>query len=197
MNRKIFALVSVIAIVFVGVALSMGSQRDDAPAEEQASMSNAEMFKQEYPLVSDDNPFVYSNGDNTVNILESESGVVMLGFKECPWCQQLAPRIEEAAKAEGLDEVYYLDIRELRAENDEIYQKLVGILEEYLEKDEDGNPRISVPDVTVVHKGEVVGRFEQEPTAAGEQATPESYWTEERSERAVLSLRELIRQIQQ
>ena len=36
---------------------------------------------------------------------------------DLPWCQQLAPLVDDAAKAEGLDKIYYLDIRHARETN--------------------------------------------------------------------------------
>ena len=46
-------------------------------------------------------------------------------------------------------------------------------------------------DVTKYRNGEIVGRFQQEPTEEGEQVTPESYWTEGRRDRAIEQLRSI------
>ena len=121
--------------------------------------------------------------------------MVFLGFPECPWCQQLAPIIQEAAQSENIDKIYYLNIKESRANNDEVYQKLVTKLQDYLPKDDDGNPRISVPDVTAYRGGQIVGRFEQEATNDGEQVAPDTYWTSERKDRAVEQLREMMARV--
>ena len=121
--------------------------------------------------------------------------MVFLGFPECPWCQQLVPIIQEAAQSENIDKIYYLNIKESRANNDEVYQKLVTKLQDYLPKDDDGNPRISVPDVTAYRGGQIVGRFEQEATNDGEQVTPDTYWTSERKDRAVEQLREMMARV--
>jgi rhodanese-related sulfurtransferase len=120
-----------------------------------------------------------------------------LGFPECPWCQQLAPIVDEAARAEGIEKVYYLNIRDARTNNDATYQKLVEKLQSYLPKDEDGNPRIFVPDVTAVRQGKIVGRFEQEEAADGEEVKPDTFWTTDRRKRAVIQFREMMRQTQQ
>lgn len=148
-------------------------------------------------MAEEDNRFVYAKPAEVIEITERGDGVVFLGFPECPWCQQLAPIVDEAANAEGLEKIYYLNIREARANNDETYQKLVNKLSDYLQKDDDGNPRIYVPDVTVFRQGDIVGRFEQESADEGEQVTPDTFWTSERRNRAIAQLREMFSKVRQ
>ena len=152
-------------------------------------------FISQYPKVTSGHKFVYAEPAEILDIIDGGDGVVFLGFPECPWCQQLAPIIQEAAQSEKIDKIYYLNIKESRANNDEVYQKLVTKLQDYLPKDDDGNPRISVPDVTAYRGGQIVGRFEQEATNDGEQVTPDTYWTSERKDRAVEQLREMMARV--
>lgn len=152
-------------------------------------------FISQYPKVTSGHKFVYAEPAEILDIIDGGDGVVFLGFPECPWCQQLAPIIQEAAQSENIDKIYYLNIKESRANNDEVYQKLVTKLQDYLPKDDDGNPRISVPDVTAYRGGQIVGRFEQEATNDGEQVAPDTYWTSERKDRAVEQLREMMARV--
>ena len=152
-------------------------------------------FISQYPKVTSGHKFVYAEPAEILDIIDGGDGVVFLGFPECPWCQQLAPIIQEAAQSENIDKIYYLNIKESRANNDDVYQKLVTKLQDYLPKDDDGNPRISVPDVTAYRGGQIVGRFEQEATNDGEQVTPDTYWTSERKDRAVEQLREMMARV--
>ena len=156
------------------------------------ALSDAAKFKQHYLQVADDNRFVYVSPSEIKQIFKHGSGLVFLGFKECPWCQKLAPMIDEAAKAEGLTKVYYMDIRQARANNDVTYQMLVEKLKDYLAKDGDGNPRIFVPDVTALHDGKIVGRFLPETSIDDKGLTPGEYWTTERRADAIKQLREII-----
>lgn len=199
MNKRM--LTSLVIVLGIGLAIGLvwyttvnnQDQREESSSIDQsAQQTDAAKFKQQYPKVAADNRFVFANADEVVDLFERGDGVVFLGFSECSWCQQLAPIVDEAAKAEGLDKIYYLNIREARQNNDETYRALVKKLENYLPKDKDGNPRIFVPDVTVLRQGEIVGRFEQEPTADGEKATSDTYWTSERRERAVAQLQEMM-----
>lgn len=185
-------LVSLVAVVMGGV--ESGNQADPAPAYQLSVSVDAANFRKDYPQVDTDNRYVYAKPAEILDIFEKGDGLVFLGFPECPWCQQLAPIVDEAAKAEGLDKIYYLNIREARESNDELYKALVDKLDDYLEKDENGEPRIYVPDVTAFRGGEVVGRFKQESPGDGEKATPANFWTEERRKRGVEQLMQMITQ---
>jgi hypothetical protein len=196
--KRFSVIIAILLVVVVGVAVwAINADRSDEPTtQQQATESDAERFAQEYPQTPADNRFVYVSSEEIIEIFEDGSGLVFLGFPECPWCQEITPILHEAAVAENLDEIYYYNIREDRESNDPAYQQLVGYLEEYLRTDEDGTPRIYVPDISAVRNGEIVGHFLQETADDGEQVTPQTYWTDERSERAIDQLREMIRNTQ-
>lgn len=180
--------VGIIAIVICGWYMWSRPQTPVLPQP-----SDAARFKAAYSRVANDNRFVFASASEVLEKFESGSGLIFLGFQQCPWCQQLAPIVDEAAKAEGLDKIYYLDIRHARETNDDTYKKLVEKLKPHLRTDENGQPRVYVPDVTALKDGRVVGHFLQETTADGEKATPDTYWTKERRARAVEQLRKMIR----
>ena len=185
-----------LAIVFVGIITIVICgwyiwSCSHVPASPQPS--DAARFKAAYSRVANDNRFIFASADEVLEKFESGSGLIFLGFQQCPWCQRLAPIVDEAAKAEGLDKIYYLDIRHARETNDDTYKKLVEKLKPHLRTDENGQPRVYVPDVTALKDGRVVGHFLQETTADGEKATPDTYWTRERRARAVEQLRQMIR----
>lgn len=181
-------VVGVIAIVICGWYIW---SRSHVPASPQPS--DAARFKAAYSRVVNDNRFVFASADEVLEKFESGSGLIFLGFQQCPWCQQLAPLVDDAAKAEGLDKIYYLDIRHARETNDDTYKKLVEKLKPHLRTDENGQPRVYVPDVTALKDGRVVSHFLQETTVDGEKATADTYWTKERRARAVEQLRKMIR----
>ena len=181
-------VVGVIAIVICGWYIWSRSQTPPSPQP-----SDAARFKAAYSRVANDNRFVFASADEVLEKFESGSGLIFLGFQQCPWCQQLAPLVDDAAKAEGLDKIYYLDIRHARETNDATYKKLVEKLKPHLRTDENGQPRVYVPDVTALKDGRVVGHFLQETTVDGEKATADTYWTKELRARAVEQLRKMIR----
>lgn len=135
-------------------------------------------FSKEYTSVSKDNVFVYRSKDEIINILEHGIGIVYLGYPECPWCMAYVPLLNEIAKNEGIEKIYYYNIREDRKNNTEFYQKVVSILNDYLNYDEEGKKRIFVPNVTFVKEGKII--FNDNETSLISEGTPSEYWTEEK-----------------
>ena len=135
-------------------------------------------FSKEYTSVSKDNVFVYRSKDEIINILEHGTGIVYLGFPECPWCEAYVVLLNEIAKNEGIEKIYYYNIREDRKNNTEFYQKVVSILNDYLNYDEEGKKRIFVPNVTFVKEGKII--FNDNETSLISEGTPSEYWTEEK-----------------
>ena len=196
MNKKFIAMVSVI-IILCGAAAGLWYNRQhsaEQPKTPSTNVSDATKFKSEYPRVATNNRFVYASDEEVLNIFDSGSGVVFLGFPQCPWCQHLSEHVDRAARAEGVDKIYYLNIRDARASNSEVYQKLVKKLESYLDKDDSGKPRIFVPDVSIVKNGKIIGRYKEESTG-DDSITPDKYWTTERIERTSSQLRGFMRQL--
>lgn len=135
-------------------------------------------FSKEYTSVSKDNVFVYRSKDEIINILEHGTGIVYLGYPECPWCMAYVPLLNEIAKNEGIEKIYYYNIKEDRKNNTEFYQKVVSILNDYLNYDEEGKKRIFVPNVTFVKEGKII--FNDNETSLISEGTPSEYWTEEK-----------------
>ena len=141
--------------------------------------TDAEKFAKEYTKVTEYNYFVYRESTEIVKILENGTGVVYLGFPECKWCQAYVPILNEVADIEGLEKIYYYDILEARKNNTSDYQKMVEILSDYLQYDEEGNKRIYVPAVIFVSKGEIVGFDDETSFDTKGFEEPNDYWTEE------------------
>ncbi|MDD6879644.1 MAG: hypothetical protein PUD59_05445 [bacterium] len=136
-----------------------------------------------YPNVqiSEDNIIKYSSYDEVIDILKNGTGVIYLGYPECPWCRNLVPVLLEAANEVELNKIYYLNIKEDRDlysldENNKVikekdgsedYYKLIEVLDSILNdytltsSDEvnisTGEKRIYVPLVIFVKDGKIVG----------------------------------------
>ena len=182
-----------ILLIFLlgGIALA-------APRTEVGNVSwrsDAERFASEYEMVDSNNLFVYRNAAETAAILSNGTGVVFIGFKECPWCQLYAVFLDEVAKEMGLERIFYYDIREDRANNTEAYQRIVNILTGLLQFDSEGRERIYVPDVTIVNGGRIVGRDYETSLDTLGYRSPEEYWNETRLNALKDRLREGMSQI--
>lgn len=176
MKKKNFILlgitVLVIVAIVVGVVLILNKNN-------KTEITDAVKFSEEYTEIDKNNVFVYRSVDEIINILENGTGIVLLGFPECPWCQRYVKYLNEVAKDLGIDKIYYYNIREDRKNNTEDYQKIVAILKEYLQYDEEGNKRIYVPSVIALKKGEIVGFDDETAWDTKGFKTPAEYWTDD------------------
>lgn len=120
---------------------------------------NGKRFSEEYSIINVDNnnPMVYKTDEEIIKILKSGTGIIYFGFPECPWCQAAIPVLLEAADELKIDEIYYFNPKEIRTDNTDTYKEIVKLLGENLKLDENGNPRLSVPDVYFVSGGKIVG----------------------------------------
>lgn len=135
-------------------------------------------FSKEYNSVTKENIFVYKTKEEIINILEHGTGIVYFGYPECPWCMAYVPLLNEIAMNEGLEKIYYYNIKEDRKNNTEFYQKVVNILNDYLDYDQEGKKRIFVPNVTFVKNGEII--FNDNETSLISGGSPSEYWTDEK-----------------
>ena len=142
-------------------------------------ITDAEKFAKEYTKLSSDNVFTYKSLKEVNKILEKGTGVVYLGFPECPWCQEYVKYVNEVAKKVGLEKVYYFNIREDRTNNTEDYQTTIKLLRDYLPTDEEGNPRVYVPLIAVIQNGKVVITDYETAEDTKGYDTPEEYWANE------------------
>lgn len=164
-------VLAVVAVIVVGVSLLWKQPADEV------SLTDAEKFAQEYTEVGADNVFVYRDMDEIIRILEHGTGVVYLGFPECPWCQRYVKYLNEVAKDFGVEKIYYYNIREDRNNNSEGYQKVIELLGDMVEYDEEGRPKIYVPEVIYVKEGEIVAHDNETSMESGD---VDEYWTQEK-----------------
>ena len=186
-KKNIILLVGAILLVIVfavGIILNL----DNNPKEK----TDGEKFSEEYTEVTKDNLFVYRSINQIINILENGTGVVYLGFPECPWCQRYTKYLNEVAKDMGIEKIYYYNIREDRTNNTDNYLKIVSILKEYLQYDEEGNKRIYAPSIITLKKGEIVGFDDETAWDTKGFSKPDDYWTEEEVKELKTKLEKMI-----
>lgn len=159
------------------------------------TVSDAMKFKEEYESlngkvvegteltyrsleISEDNPFVYKSAGDIVKMIErKESFVVYFGFSTCPWCRSVISTLINVAKDNGLEKIYYVDVKDIRdtmtidesgnvvtsKEGSDDYYKLLTLLEPVLddytltneagEEIATGEKRIYAPNVVSVVGG--------------------------------------------
>lgn len=141
--------------------------------------SDGEKFKAEYEAlnnenvninISKNNPIKYATLDEVFDIIQNKTGVIYFGFPGCPWCRNMIPVLFEAAKNNNIDTIYYFNPRNVKKSDNDEYNKLKEILNEYLSEDENGQKVLYVPDVYFIKDGKIVGHHlgtvdsQEEPT---------------------------------
>lgn len=197
--NKIAKLLMAILVVALGFALGFWfydqySKKDDQSTQ-VAAETDAQKFKKEYPNAAEDNPFVYKSASEVVSLLENGSGLVYFGFPECPWCQKYVSYLEEVANEENLNQIYYLNVRQIRQDNTAEYRRIVDLMKDHLDKDDNGNPRIFVPDIIALEEGKIIGHDNTSSLNSGADGTPDEWWTVERVDELKTKLREIIKAV--
>lgn len=169
-KKNVYIIFGILAVLILIISLSFLFKKD--------KMSDAERFAKEYDFTVN-NVFVYRNLDEINKILENGTGVVYLGFPECPWCKGYIPYLNEVAINEHLDKIYYFNILNDRKNNTSGYKKTVQLLNDYLKYDNEGNKRIYVPAVIAVNNGKIVGFDDESSFDTKGYETPEEYWKNE------------------
>lgn len=153
-------------------------------------------FKKEYESLNEkgsieinidkNNPIEYADYDKLLEVIENGTGIIYLGFPECPWCRNALPVLFDVAKDNDVEVIYYMNILNERdsyvvedgklvyatdkdgneKKGSEGYFKLLDALDEHLsdyvilfedEEYETGEKRIYAPTVIFVRDGEVLG----------------------------------------
>lgn len=189
MNKKAKIITGVIvAIVLIIMGYFMFHKKDDEPS--YTITNDSLKFKEEYESLNGKdngngknylsvdiksyNPISYSSYEEIFDILDKGTGVIYLGFPECPWCRNLVPVLVDSALEEKVSPIYYLNIKSDRntlsltkkgkikteKEGTENYLKLVDILKDYLPVydglNDDSIKRIYLPTVIFVKDGKVL-----------------------------------------
>ena len=181
--KKKLILLTIVTFLFLTTACTKDKETD------------GEKFAKEYTQVSEYNAYVYRDINEIIKILEHGTGIIYLGFPECPWCQAYVPILSEVADTEGLEKIYYFNIYNDRKDNTQNYQKIVSIIEEYLQYDDEGNKRIYVPAIIAVSEGKIVGYNDETSYDTLGYSEPNEYWTEERIKQLKPKLANMINEV--
>ncbi len=181
-NRIKLIIIIVLIIAVLGVILYFGL-KDKKGALNKDSLK----FKNEYEALNDtkasngkvypkvelkdNNPFVYATAKEVVSTLENGTGLIYLGFPNCPWCRNAINVLQHV----NTDKILYLNmtderdayevkegvLNKIKDGTDEYYEMLKAldsILSDYeVDGIKTGEKRIYVPLVIGVKEGQIVG----------------------------------------
>ncbi len=178
-------VVILVALFSVGLYFIITHDKDN----DKSSNNDAKKFQEEYKGVADDNLFVYRTIEENIRILEKGTGVVYLGFPECPWCQAYVKYLDEVMKEAGISKIYYTNIKKDREDNTKEYQRIIELLGDYVEYNDEGKERIYAPTIIFVNDGKIVGMDSETAKDTKGFKTPSEYWNED----AVSKLKERLK----
>lgn len=154
-----------IILVALILSVSIGCNKADNKKIE----TEAEYFSKLYEGVDSSNVYKRINAEDAVNMLKEGTGILYIGYNTCPWCKQIVPVLNDAAKEKDINSVYYIENfynmrpdKNTNPENKEEYDELLKQLDDILpyEKDENGNDTtlkiIRVPLILFIKNGEIV-----------------------------------------
>lgn len=152
-NKKTIIISSIVVLLLiVGLVLFLVFKKNKINKNiDEEKIKFAEEYK-----TTKDNVFTYRTIEEINKILKNGTGLVFLGFPECPWCRGYVPIINEVVKKEGLEKIYYFNIYEDRKNNTEEYQEMVKLLKGFLRYDDEGNERIYAPSLIAVKNGKIL-----------------------------------------
>ena len=183
MKKIIFSLLIIIGVVLI---TSCGKETDAVKFKKEYEGLNGvqiENTNYKYPSIEilKDNAVKYSTNEEILEVLNRGTGVIYFGYPTCPWCRNAVPVLLEAANEIGIENIYYLNMKDERDQikvkedgtlevvNDgtkgykKLLERLDNILLDYTLEDIHGNTisanekRIYVPLVVFVRDGEIVG----------------------------------------
>lgn len=168
---------------------------DTKPIEENITLTDPVKFSKEYTSVTADNVFVYRSINEIINILDNGTGIVYLGFPECKWCQAYVPYLNDVAKENNLEKIYYFNILEDRKNNTDEYMEIVNLLKFYLEYDEEGKKRVFVPAVIAVKEGNIVGFNDETSLDTKGYDEPSDYWNDKEVADLKKALTKMVKEV--
>lgn len=194
-DQKVLVLIIALIVVIAG-AFGVYAYKHKGEKKCTTEETDAIKFKREYEeynekkydngkeyftvKLSSKNLFKYITEEDAVKFLKEGTGVIYFGFPQCPWCRSLVPYLEEIGQEYGLDQIYYLNIMDIRdtykvedkkvvvdKKGTDSYYEILNLLSNYLTKysitDEKGKKydtgvkRLYAPTTVVIKKGKIVG----------------------------------------
>lgn len=168
--------------------------------KEEVVYTDGAKFEQEYEALNDNGIVVDIDSDvnikylelsEVVDFLENKTGVIYFGFPKCPWCRNIIPVLLDVA-TDNNQIVYYFNPQDVRGTDNEEFDKVMEILDEYLLVNSDGEKTLYVPDVYFVKEGNIVGHY---LGSVSSQTNPYENLTETQKEELYNIYKELIDKI--
>ncbi len=181
MKKRNIVILFLIVILGLGVGgyFLLKDKDDDNQNQIEEKQTDAERFAADYEEIDEDNVFVYKDVDEIIKIMENGTGVVYLGYPECPWCQEYVKYLNEVAKEVGIDKIYYGNTKKIKEEDMDKYHKLISILSGHLQFTDEGEEWIFVPNVSFHIDGKIIANDYETSKDTHGLKNPKDYWNDD------------------
>lgn len=143
-KKILYVILGLALILVIGGLIYLGINKNN---DKHTLETDAERFKREYEALNNtvresdganynnvdiplDNPFVYIDAKEAIDILDSKDAIIYVGAPWCPWCRNAVGVLIEVAKKFNIYEIYYLDLDDEKSiwevENDKAVKKIDG-----------------------------------------------------------------------
>lgn len=201
------SIIIIVLIVVLGLGIGgffLLKDKDEEKEKEKEpnnnaveTLTDAQRFAKEYSGVNEDNVFVYKNVDEIIKIMENGTGVVYLGYPECPWCGEYVKYLNEVAKEVGIEKIYYGNTKKIKEEDMDKYHKLITLLSGHLQHNDEGEEWIYVPNVSFHIDGKIVGNDYETSKDTHGLKDPKEYWTEKEIKDLKKNLKKPMEKVQE
>lgn len=191
-RRILLGIIALLVLFAVCIGIFIYMDRDNPSIEnkeaiqfkeEYEALNNVEKYGKVYKelTIAKDNQVDILTEEETIKLLESGTGILYLGFPECPWCRSMLPVLLQTMNNMNIDKLYYLNILDLRStfelneknkavvtrEGSEDYYKMLELMDDYLDdyylttesgkKVNTKEKRIYAPTIVAIKDGKIKG----------------------------------------
>lgn len=142
------------------------------------TITDAERFSKEYTAIDTDNPFVYVNSNRVLNILNNETGIILVGFSSNAWMQEYVRELYPILKENNITKVYYYDVIEDRTKKTKNFRQIEDLLSKYLKITDMGSEYLFTPALIFVKDGKIIN-YDDETSLVSFDMRPDTYWNED------------------
>ncbi len=143
-----------------------------------STITDAERFSKEYTAIDTDNPFVYVNSNRVLNILNNETGIILVGFSSNAWMQEYVRELYPILKENNITKVYYYDVIEDRTKKTKNFRQIEDLLSKYLKITDMGAEYLFTPALIFVKDGKIIN-YDDETSLVSFDMRPDTYWNED------------------
>lgn len=137
--------------------------------------TDGERFNGDYNEIPRNNPFVYLNSTELIELLNNGSGIVFMGNKENVWSESYAKYLYEIAEYLGLKEIYYYDVKKVKLLKNRNYYNIINALEGKLIETDDSVNNLFSPSLYIIKDGKVVF-YDNTTAVVNNDLEVDTYW---------------------